>query len=367
MRQRGSMVVLVAAALLLFGYVATHRDPVRRPEPPQAAATPSGLPRVIGDRKFGPPGLKLLITGEHPQIIDTSTGHVSPVPGVRLSDGERAAVQIVPAGTLVTEIAPSASRTRTTLAPKAGGRPVTLGYNVVVVPARRGTDLYVSSQDTGHTTVRITAPSGAVRSSWTAGGEMTPLLDTPAGLVVRQIDDRGVADLRVVDPRSGATRRVLTVGGTLVTIGPTAVAYVPPDCHGDCPLSVTGLADGRTRSYPLPPDTGNPGTGAFAPDGRRLALGVPGQFRDGRLILVPGFAEVLDLRTGEFLRVPRLSSSSERAPDLSWSGGLLVLGVWSGSGGQVASWSAEHKDELEVLPGNPAGDEVFSSVTVLPP
>ena len=96
MRQRGSVVVLVAAALLLFGYVATHRDPVRRPDPPRAAVTPSALPGVVGNRKFGPPGLKLLITGEHPQIIDTSTGQASPVPGVRLSDGERAAVQILP-------------------------------------------------------------------------------------------------------------------------------------------------------------------------------------------------------------------------------------------------------------------------------
>jgi hypothetical protein len=76
---------------------------------------------------------------------------------------------------------------------------------------------------------------------------------------------------------------------------------------------------------------------------------------------------VLDLRTGEFLRVPRLSSSSERAPDLSWSGGLLVLGVWSGSGGQVASWSADHRNELQVLPATPPGDATFSSVTVLPP
>ena len=91
MRQRGSVIVLMAAAVLLFGYVATHRDPVRRPDPPQAAATPSGLPRVLGDRQFGPPGLKLLVTGAHPQIIDTSTGHMSAVPGVRLADGERAA------------------------------------------------------------------------------------------------------------------------------------------------------------------------------------------------------------------------------------------------------------------------------------
>jgi len=366
MRQRGSVIVLVAAAVLLFGYVATHRDPVRRPDPPQAA-TPSRLPRVTGDREFGPPGLKLLVNGEHPQIIDTSTGHVSPVPGVRLSDGERAAVQVVPAGTIVTEIAPSASRTRTTLAPRTGGRPILLGYSVVVVPALHGTDLYVSSHDPGRTKVTITAPTGAPRSSWTVGGTATPLRDTAAGLVVQQIGDRGVAELRVLDPRSGATRRVLSVGGILVSIGPSSVAYVPPDCRGDCPLSVAGLADGRTRSYPLPPDTGNPGIGAFAPDGRRLALGVPGQFRDGRLIVVPGFAEVLDLHTGTFVRIPGLDTAAERAPDLSWSDGTLVLGVWSGSGGQVASWSADRKDHLRVLPAEPPGDASFSSVTVLPP
>jgi hypothetical protein len=368
MRQRWSVVVLVAAAALLFGYVATHRDPVQRPDPPPAVATPSGLPRVIGDRQPGPAGLKLLVSGQYPQIIDTSTGHASPVPGVRLSAGERAAVQIVPAGTVVTEIAPGTSRSRTTLVPlTAGRRPILLGYSVVVVPARQGSDLYVASRDSGRTKVTITAPTGAGRASWTVGGTLTPLRDTAAGLVVQQIGDRGVADLRVLDPRSGATRRVLSVGGILVSVGPSLVAYVPADCRGDCPLSVTGLADGRSRSYPLPPDTGNPGTGAFAPDGHRLALGVPGQYRDGRLVVVPGFAEVLDLGTGEVVRVPGLDTAAERAPDLSWSDGTLVLGVWSGTGGQVASWSADRKDELRVLPADPPGDAAFSSVTVLPP
>jgi hypothetical protein len=82
---------------------------------------------------------------------------------------------------------------------------------------------------------------------------------------------------------------------------------------------------------------------------------------------VPGFAEVLDLRTGEFVRIPGLDTAAERAPDLSWSGGTLVLGVWSGTGGQVASWSADRKDRLRVLPASPPGDVAFSSVTVLPP
>jgi hypothetical protein len=44
-----------------------------------------------------------------------------------------------------------------------------------------------------------------------------------------------------------------------------------------------------------------------------------------------------------------------------------VLGVWSGTRGQVASWSADRKDTLRVLPAEPPGDESFSSVTALPP
>jgi hypothetical protein len=366
MRQRSSVVVLGAAAVLLFGYVATHRDPVQRPDRRVAAPASPSLPRVQGTRGFGPPGLKLLVSGQYPQIIDAATGDSGPVPGVRLSAGERAAVQVVPAGTVVTESAPGTSRSRTTLVPTtAGRRPVVLGDNVTVIPARRGADLYVARHGIGSTRVTITAPTGAARTSWTAGGTLTPLRDTAAGLVVREVDDRGVAELRLLDPRSGATRRRLTVGGVVVAVGPGSVAYIPPDCRGDCPLAVTGLADGRSRNYPMPAGTGNAGTGAFAPDGRRLALGVPGQYRDGRLIIVPGFAEVLDLRTGAVVRVPGLDSAAQRAPDLSWSGGTLVLGVWSGSSGQVASWSADRKDELRVLPADPPGDAAFSSVTVL--
>jgi hypothetical protein len=369
MRLRGSTIGLLVAAVLLFGYVATHRDPVQPPDPPQAAApTTPGLPRVQGTKEFGPAGLRLLVSGQYPQIIDASTGHSGPVPGVRLSAGERASVQVVPAGTVVTETAPGTSRSRTSLVPTNGGKqPIPLGDDVRVVPARAGSDLYVAHRGIGDTKVTVTAANGTARTSWTIGGTLTPVRDTAAGLVVQQVGDRGVTELRVLDPRTGATRRRLTIGGILVTVGPSSVAYVPPDCTGDCPLTVTALADGTSRSYRLPPNTGNPGTGAFAPDGQRLALGVPGQYRDGRLIIVPGFAEVLDLRTGAMTRVPGLDSAAERAPDLSWSGPILVLGVWSGTGGQVASWSQDRKDELRVLPADPPGDAAFSSVTVLAP
>ena len=147
---------------------------------------------------------------------------------------------------------------------------------------------------------------------------------------------------------------MLSVGGILVSVGPTSVAYVPPDCRGDCPLSVTGLADGRTRSYRLPPDTGNPGVGAFAPDGRRLALGVPGQYRDGRLIIVPGFAEVLDLRTGEFVRVPRAGHRGRAGarPELvGRHAGARGLVRHRRPGGQLVGRPA--RTTLRVLPAEP--------------
>jgi hypothetical protein len=369
MRQRWSVAVLGLAVVVLFGYVATHRDPVRRPEPPAAVpTTPSGLPRVVGTRAPGPEGLRVLVSGQYPRIIDTSTGHAAPVPGVQLSAGERAAVQIVPAGTVLAETAPGTSRVHTTLVPTAGARrPFVLGDDVVVVPAARGTDLYVAARGPASTKVSVTGATGKVRAAWTAGGRLTPLRDTAAGLVAVGVDDREVTDVRVVDPRTGALRRRLAVGAIVVTVGPSSLAYVQASCPRDCPVTVTRLADGRTRDYRMPAGTGNPGTGAFAPGGRWLALGVPGQYRNGRLVVVPGFAEVLDLATGTVVRVPGLETAAERAPDLSWSGGTLVLGVWSGDGGQVASWSTDRQEELRVLPADPPGDAAFSSVTVLPP
>src|SRR3954449_1980372 len=90
-------------------------------------------------------------------------------PGVPLSAGERAAVKGVPAGTVVTEIAPGTSRSRTTLVPLSGGRrPVPLGVGVVVVPALHGSDLYVADRGGGSTKVTITSGAGTPRGSWTA-------------------------------------------------------------------------------------------------------------------------------------------------------------------------------------------------------
>lgn len=367
MRRQWSVPALGLAAALLFGYVATHRDPVQRPDPPAAAPSPRpGLPRLTGTEALGPPGLKVLVSGRYPQIIDTSIRHSGPVPGLQLGPGERAALQAVPAGTVAAITGPGTSRIRTVLLRPVSGPPVPLGFDATVVPALHGTDLYVATRNAGSTSVAVTAADGKVRRRWTAGGTLTPLRDTTAGLVAGQVGDLQGAQLRLLDPATGAERRRLATGRIQVAVGPASVAHVSGSCLRDCPVTVTRLADGRSRDYPLPAGTGIPARGAFSPDGRWLALGVPGQYRNGRLVIVPGFAEVLDLATGTVTRVPGVETEAERSADLSWFGPTLVLGVWSATRGQVGAWTPSRPaDGLRILPAEPPGDEALSSVTVL--
>jgi hypothetical protein len=358
--------VPVLAVAILFGYVATHRDPIQPPDPP-AAATPGpapGLPRLTGENTAGPAGLRVLVSGRYPQIIDLAIGHGGPVPGLELVAGERAALQAVPAGTVAAITGPGTSRVRTVLVRRTGA-PVQLGFDVTVVPARTGTDLYVATRNSGSTSVAVTAADGRVRRKWTAGGTLTPLRDTAAGLVAGQVGDLQGAQLRLLDPATGAERRRLATGRIQVAVGPAAVAHVSATCVRDCPVTVTRLADGVSRDYPMPAGTGNPARGAFSPDGRWLALAVPGQYRNGRLVVVPGFAEVLDLATGTVTRVPGVETEAERSADLSWFGPTLVLGVWSSQRGQVGAWTPGRAGGLAILPADPPGDEALSSLAVL--
>lgn len=357
----------VLAVAVLFGYVATHRDPIRRPDPPAAAPSAApGLPQLTGTPAPGPAGLKVLVSGRYPQIIDTSIAHGAPVPGLRLDAGERADLQPVPAGMLAAISSPRATATRVVMLPTAGGTPVRLGQDVRVVPARAGTDLFVATSFASSTRVALTAASGLVRRSWTAAGRLVPVRDTAAGLVAVEVGDLGLTELRLLDPRTGATTRRIAVGSIAVAAGPTSIAYVSNTCPQRCPVRVTQLATGASRDYPMPADSGNPASGAFSPDGRWLALAVPGQYRNGRLVVVPGFAEVLDLATGTVTAVPGVRTAAERSADLSWFGPTLVLGVWSESRGQVGAWTpGRPADGLRILPADPAGDGALSSVTVL--
>jgi len=217
--------------------------------------------------------------------------------------------------------------------------------------------------------VTVTQRTGRVRAYWAQPGLVTPLVDTAAGLLVARsgvAGDPAVA-LDVVDPATGRAVRGLASDRTVVAVGAEAVAHVPASCSRACPLTVTRLADGRSRDYPTP-DAGLPSRGAFSPDGRWLALGVPGQYINGRLSIRPGFVALLDLAGGGTRRVAGVETPAERTADLSWwRDDQLVLGVWRHDGASVVLWSARQPDEpARVLEVEPPGSYQYASVTVLP-
>lgn len=244
-----------------------------------------------------------------------------------------------------------------------------LGDDVRVLPAYRGGALLVSSYGPGGTSVSVTDRAGRVSRFWARPGTVRLLRDTAAGLVAVQLGNVQGAELLLLDPRSGAERRRLDTGRIALAVGPATVAHLAAACTRHCALTVTDLAGGRSRDFPLPAGVGSPAAGAFSPDGRRLALGVPGQYRNGRLTVVPGFAEILDLGSGQRQRVPGVETAAERQPDLSWAstGSVLVVGVWSADRGRLGTWSPDRpRDPLRVLATEPRGDERSASVTVLP-
>ena len=151
-------------------------------------------------------------------------------------------------------------------------------------------------------------------------GLLVAARDTSAGLLVGRLASPGStgADLLLLDPRTGQPRRRIATGRIVVATGDTVVAHLPAGCGLDCPLTVTDLTGGRSRDYPTP-DPGPPATGRFSPDGRRLALAVPGHYFSAQRSVRPGFVAVLDLATGAVVRVPGVETPAARTADVDWA------------------------------------------------
>src|SRR6266536_2769255 len=106
-RRSGAVLFLVAA--VLAGYAVSHRGhPPARPQasPPvpapvlvrQAMRARPG-PELSGSVTVGPAGLRVLVDGIEPRIVDAHSLDVTPVPGLRLPKGQAARVlQLGPAG-----------------------------------------------------------------------------------------------------------------------------------------------------------------------------------------------------------------------------------------------------------------------------
>lgn len=351
--RRWRIALLVAAVVLLFAYVLTHRvtdlgtDAGAAP-PPEDRAELAGRP---GD---GPRGLLVLIGGPAARVLDTHTGELTAVPGLNPGQDERSRLRPVPGGVLATLTNDRGSRVLLL----RDGTATLLGTAVQVVPTRAG-DLAVAAQGNGRTTVRLRAPDGTVRATWGVRGLADPVRDTAGGLLLSRVLRTGSAgvELQLVDPRTGAARRTLGTDRVLLAAGDGLVAHRAADCRLDCPVTVSDAATGKDRVLPAVP--GPPAaTGAIGPDGDRLALSFPGDpLATGRSR--PGFVAVQDLADGRVVTVPGVRTPPAQRADVDWSpeGGVLVIAVWWSDRAAIGLWSpADPGDPPVVLRTRPPGD-----------
>ncbi|HEX6756273.1 MAG TPA: hypothetical protein VF109_10060, partial [Mycobacteriales bacterium] len=309
------LLALVAGAAALAVRQGTGRPHAAEPTPsrtpiapaphPPPPAVPVGLPpdpvyRLDGDPGAGPAGTRLLVGGRQPGMLDAATGDLTPLPAAGVA-GESA--HVLPGRGYAVVLVGVGSRPlpRAVLMPDGGGGAVPLGPVSAALPRRDGTVLTLTCPAGPPCTMSDRTRTG--RTVWSRGGSepLALLADTPAGLLAGRYGEGGLA-LRLVEPRSGRTLRVIGWAETVLGVSDRRLAWTPAGCASACPVVVAELADGRART--LPAAGGRPATGAFSGDSQRLAVGFVGLEASDpdRSRQRDGYAAVLDLRTPGWVR-----------------------------------------------------------------
>jgi hypothetical protein len=367
--RRWSRAALVAAVAVLFGYVVTHRYPspptgaAAAPRPP-ASRSPLAEPNLVGRTGPGPAGLRLLVDGTDPRIIDAHTLAVTPVPGLNLRPGSTA--QLLRIGSsMIVALTPLYGPTGGVYLIKPGATPLLLGAEGLVIPSLDG-GIIVAVYRLGRTSVTGLTLDRRVRWRWQLPGNGLLLRDTPAGLVVAQYADAvsGDAELLLVDRRTGGVVRRLGHGRQAVAVSDRLLAWEPVRCGGGCSLVVTELSTGGGRRYDV---YRRPAlaSGAFSPDGTHLALSFAGVPGDGAGPQEPGSVAVLDLRTGRKAYVPGLTTPDAEHAEVAWSadGQWLVLGVKYPDRERIAVWRPGR--DVVILPTVLAGRPTTATLSAL--
>jgi hypothetical protein len=329
---------------------------VRPPPNPQRTGPlpPQAVYRLDGDPGVGPAGVRMLVGGRQPGVLDAHTGRLTPLP-VTTSIGDVAELDRAGGTTTVVVHNRNRLRSRAALIPPSG-RAVRLGQVLDLVPLRDGGVLAEDcdgAAGTGPCTLTAYSTAGAERWDRTVARQLDLVRDTPYGLLVRayQGDLGGV--VRLEDERSGGVRRV--VGRTYAVLGADdrRVVFLPAGCGSDCELTLTDLATGASRF--LPENPGNPTVAAFSADGRRLAIGYAGLLPEDSNASPQrdGYVVVLDLAAGDGMHlVPGLTTgaSGTALPVWARSGQLLLAVPTDGAGsGRVVLWPPGAR-RLTILP-----------------
>jgi len=357
-------IAVAAVAVVLAGRAGGSPDPpppvavdgpeisVRpAPNPGRTSPAPEPVARLDGDPGPARPGLRLMLGGDRPGVLDLGTGRLTAFPGLPARPGDTVEVRRTGRTTALLVTNPAEPDARAYVLPD-GGRAVDLGPVRDALPLRDGTVLTVRCA-TGAPGCLLAARSATGARLWQRGLPRAARLvrETLLGVVLWVYDGgSGGGQVRIEDPRSGQPTRRLGRTYAVLTADQRHVAYQPLGCQYDCPIVVTALADGSRRTLPVAPGAAT--TATFSPDGRWLAVGFqgldpwyasPGADRDGHLA-------VADLAAGTWHRMPGLTTAAHNTPLPVWTGtGELLVAAGRDGDNRFVAWTVG-APRITVLP-----------------
>lgn len=333
--------IAAAAVLGTLAVTVDRPEPTRRPEPvapfPEInfPAAPPAVAEIAGADGVAPPA-QVLVGGRYPGRLDLVSGRFLTLGAeLRMGDGDTAVLARGAGFVAATVVHPRDEPAWGFLLTGTGGT-VALGEADQVLPSRDGGVLTLSCA--GACRLAARGPTGAVRWQRPAPAGTALVADTAYGLLtlVRRGEQVGALSLR--DVRTGRELRRLGRTGAVLAVSAELVAFQELDCEPGCPLLVVRLADGAARRIPMP--EGQVVAGAFAPDGRRIALGVAGllQVDPFRVPGRSGYAIVADLATRTWVPVPGLRTAAGVAPIPLWLPDRLLLAAGIDGWCRFATW-----------------------------
>lgn len=339
---------------------------VLRPAPIPYRTGPDAPPaayRLDGDPGRGPAGLKLLVGGRHPGVLDTGTGRLTSLVGLLDRPRDQVAFVARPGATVALVSNPERLRPRVRLL--TGGRVVDLGSALDALPLRDGT---VLTQDcdggggTGPCSLAARTAAGGVRWQRTVSRRLDLVRDTPSGLLVRayQGDLGGV--IRLEDPSTGTVRRIVGRTYDVLTATDRQVLFRRSGCDSGCALRLADLDGPGYRD--LPQAAGRAGTAAIGPGGR-VAVGYTGLHPGDQSpsLRREGYVLVVDVHEAKVRELPGLATAAVSTPLPVWApDGRLVVVASNDGAARVVAWRPGER-RAAVLP--PELDGVYGQPGML--
>jgi hypothetical protein len=321
------------------------------PSVPPGPPPPDAVYRLDGVPGPAPAGVRLLLGGLRPAVLDPGTGLLTPLRDVRHYPGDAVDLRRGP-GLTVALVHSDPYYVRAAALPD-GGRSADLGTVQDALPMRDGSVLTAVclAGSGGGCSLSQYAGAGELRWQRRVSDRIVLLRDTPGGVLTLIRGDEARGMLQVENPRNGKVRRDLGVVGTVLAATDRQVAWLPPDCTSGCPVVVADLGTGERRE--LSGLAGRAALGAFSPDGQRLAVSFVGlDPKDpDRSTQRDGYLAVLDLRTSAWTRAPGLTTGAQTAAVPVWTpaGDRLLIGTGTDGVGRIAVWRPGDR-RLTVLP-----------------